>query len=135
MPRHSSPSHPCSLFLHLPISSASPNSSSSRPTSFSNTNQFASGSQVTSDITKALEACPADAYILVKQPQVSVKDFSSQSATPFLRRRMTANESTSYHASIPEVLGDVDVKTLQQILQEKCGASLIEVDASRMSNQ
>jgi len=83
---------------------------------------------------QALEACPADAYILVKQPHVSALDFGSQSATPFLRRHMVGNDSTSiYHASIPEVVGEVDVTMLQKMLVEKCGATLVENDASSMS--
>jgi len=46
---------------------------------------------------------------------------------------MVGNDSTSiYHASIPEVVGEVDVKMLQKMLVEKCGATLVEVDAASM---
>lgn len=47
-----------------------------------------------------------------------------------------SNDSTrTYHASIPEVIGDVDVASLQEMLQQKCGASVVEADAARMSEK
>ena len=46
---------------------------------------------------------------------------------------MASNDSTTaQHALIPEVIGEVDVGALQKMLQEKCGASVVQVDASRM---
>jgi len=42
------------------------------------------------------------------------------------------DSTTAFHASIPEVIGEVDMSELQKILVEKCGASVVEVDASSM---
>jgi hypothetical protein len=136
--RHPSlPEYIPSIRLLLNVSTGPPPSSfasdaTSRPSTFT-TGQFASGSQVSSALAQSLEACQADAYILVQQPNVSGQDFSTENSAPHLRRRMTSsNDSTSSHATVPEVFGQIDVEALRMLLQQKCGASIVNVDASRM---
>ncbi|EGE81195.1 hypothetical protein BDDG_04136 [Blastomyces dermatitidis ATCC 18188] len=79
----------------------------------------------------ALKSCSAATYILISQPGVHARDYSSGDATPRLRRRvLKLDEEVKGSFAVSEVVGRVDVDTLQGVLEEGCGVVVERVDVS-----
>ncbi|KAI9697592.1 MAG: hypothetical protein M1836_004542 [Candelina mexicana] len=86
---------------------------------------------LTQDVTKALFECPSDTYIIATQPSVNVEDFASRLSAPHLRRYLNREDDTvktSY--SIRDVLGEFGADELQTMLEKRCRAGIMSVDAS-----
>jgi hypothetical protein len=93
--------------------------------------QIASASSVYDTISKGLESCPSDIYVIVSQPGVSSMDYQSSDATSYLRKFVSGeNKHIRSSFTVSEVLGAIDTSALASALEKRCGAGLLSVDAS-----
>ena len=128
---------------HLPFSSSRLPSESLHQWSQSFTNKsnvsrlFASSpllttaDRLTSIIASQLESCTSDTYIIVSQPGVSVADYSGLGTAPHLRRNILGDDLTIRSSlTVNEVLGQIDVDGLSRVVQDKCEAGHLRIDAS-----
>ncbi|KAF1815993.1 BIG1-domain-containing protein [Eremomyces bilateralis CBS 781.70] len=90
-----------------------------------------SGSSVLSSTKDVLSTCPSDTYILISQPGTSPLDFTDGDATPHLRKLLQKDtDRVRSSATIPNVLGSVDVNELAQWLSQKCHARIDDIDVN-----
>ncbi|KAL8811297.1 MAG: hypothetical protein Q9200_001908 [Gallowayella weberi] len=95
------------------------------------TPQITSASTLSETLTSQLSTCPSDTYIIVTQPGVHAEDYTDRYSAPHLRRKVLGeDESVRSTMSVTDVLGDVDTGKIIGILEEKCGAVVLKVDAS-----
>lgn len=94
------------------------------------TDQIQSGSKLTSDLKSTLSSCPSDFYLLIKQPGISISDFSSPASAPTLSKFSNHATHSTLRSSliIAEVVGDIGMNSLEQELKSKCGAWSTAVD-------
>lgn len=94
--------------------------------------QLQHGSKLTSDLASTLSHCPSTFYLLIDQPGVGKSDFSSPSSAPTLSRFLRGKAPSTLRSTIiiPEVSGNVPIKTLGQDLSRICGARSEEIEAS-----
>ncbi|KAB8336768.1 hypothetical protein FH972_021077 [Carpinus fangiana] len=117
-----------SPFFALTTSSSS-ESFSDLPTGL----EIVPGTKLALALDGVARGCAADTYILVTQPGVSAKDFSTKGAAPHLSRRLGFSPSieekhTTFKSIIPEVVGLVDSTLLRKRLQTTCQATLSYLD-------
>ena len=88
---------------------------------------------ITMTISSQLESCPSDDYVIVTQPGVNVADYNNRLSALHLKQMIsgTAKDIRSSLA-VSDVLGEVDPAEIVRVVQEKCGAVLLNVDASSM---
>ena len=80
-----------------------------------------------------LEACTSDTYVIVSQPGVNAVDYQGR-ASPFLRMKMLGDDkSIRSSLTVKDVLGELSGDHLSRVVQEKCGAGHLRVDASSTS--
>ncbi|KAI9717522.1 MAG: hypothetical protein M1812_004663 [Candelaria pacifica] len=90
-----------------------------------------SASALTQDVTKTLFECPSDTYIIATQPSVNAEDFAARLSAPHLRRYMNReNDAVKTSYSIRDVLGEFDADEVQNMLEKRCRARTMSVDAS-----
>lgn len=83
------------------------------------------------DLSLALRGCPSDYYVLASQPGVHSTDFSSRSAAPRLGAKMTGKDRDIRSKMIvSEVMGALEAKQIQDVLERECGAQTTVVDGS-----
>ena len=84
-------------------------------------------------IVPELEACTSDTYIVVSQPGVNAGDFQGRAA-PYLRMKMLGDDkSIRSSLTVNEVVGELSADYISNVIQEKCGAGHLRVDASSKS--
>jgi hypothetical protein len=82
----------------------------------------AKSSQTTADVLKALEDCPTQSYVVIKQLGVSSADYADGRSAPSLSQYMGGMRpavTTTY--AMPEVVGEVDADAIVSHLKSKCG--------------
>ncbi|KAL8692011.1 MAG: hypothetical protein Q9224_004047, partial [Gallowayella concinna] len=95
------------------------------------TPQIISASTLLETLTPQLSTCPSDTYIIVTQPGVHAEDYSDRYSAPHLRRKVLGeDERVRSTMSVMDVLGDVDAEKIVGMLEERCGAVVLKVDAS-----
>lgn len=83
------------------------------------------------EITSQLERCPSDNYVIVSQPGVNVVDYHNRHSAPHLKQMTLGREKeTRSTLIVTDVLGDIDADKMVRVVQDKCGAVLLRVDAS-----
>ena len=83
------------------------------------------------EITPQLEKCPSETYIIVSQPGVNAADYHNPRATPNLRQMVQGREKGIRSSlAIQDVKGSVDADALSSLVQTRCGAGHLRVDAS-----
>ncbi|PGH35050.1 hypothetical protein GX50_02081 [[Emmonsia] crescens] len=93
--------------------------------------QLESAPSLSASLSASLKSCPAATYILISQPGVHARDYSSDNAAPQLRRRvLKLDEEVKGSFAVSEVVGRVDVDALQGMLEEGCGVEAVRVDGS-----
>ncbi|KAF6227418.1 hypothetical protein HO133_008862 [Letharia lupina] len=81
-------------------------------------------------IIPELEACTSDTYVVVSQPGVNAVDYQNR-ASPYLRMKVLGNDkSIRSSLAVKEVMGEISGDHLSKVIQEKCGARHLRVDAS-----
>ncbi|KAM0794331.1 BIG/ATPase V1 complex, subunit S1 [Usnea florida] len=103
---------------------------------FSTSELLASSSDLTSAETLSkviipeLETCISDTYIIVSQPGANALDYRDR-ASPYLQMKMLGRDkSIRSSLAVSEVLGELSAGYLSGVIQEKCGAGHLRVDAS-----
>ncbi|KAL8968609.1 MAG: hypothetical protein Q9183_002380 [Haloplaca sp. 2 TL-2023] len=93
--------------------------------------QIASADKIKDTVVSQLSKCLSDTYIVVTQPGVHAEDYSDRYAAPYLRRHISGeNEGSRSSATVPDVLGNVDVDGIVEEVEKTCEAALLKVDAS-----
>lgn len=93
--------------------------------------QIVSGPSINKEIALRLEECPSDIYIIVSQPGVNAVDFQDPFSAPHLRQKLSGEDRNIRSSlKVSDVIGKFDSTNLSRRVQEKCGASLVKVDAS-----
>ena len=92
--------------------------------------QIQSGSSVLDDVTNKLRSCPSEFYILVSQAGAHASDYESRDSAPRLREKVLEKDGPVKSSfMVNEVVGDVDIHSLQSMLESTCGAGATEVHA------
>ncbi|QSS50144.1 vacuolar ATP synthase subunit S1 [Histoplasma capsulatum var. duboisii H88] len=93
--------------------------------------QLESAHTLSSSLSSSLKSCSAAAYILISQPGVHARDYSTGYAAPQLRHRvLKLDGEVKGSFVVSEVVGRVDVDELQGILEEGCGVEADRIDGS-----
>lgn len=81
-------------------------------------------------IVPEFEACTSDTYVVVSQPGVNAVDYQGR-VSPYLRMKMLGDDkSIRSSLMVKEVIGKLGGDHFSRVLQEKCGAGHLRVDAS-----
>ncbi|PKY01265.1 BIG1-domain-containing protein [Aspergillus campestris IBT 28561] len=90
-----------------------------------------SATDLLDDLSSALRGCPSDYYVLASQPGVHSTDFSKRNAAPRLGAKMTGKDRDIRSKMIvSEVVGALEAKQIQDVLEKECGAETTVVDGS-----
>ncbi|MCJ1454245.1 hypothetical protein MMC28_004597 [Mycoblastus sanguinarius] len=90
-----------------------------------------SAASLSKAIVPELEACTSDTYVIVSQLGVNAADYHGRLSAPHLRMKMLGNDkSIRSSLSVKDVLGGLDAQEMSRIVQAKCGAGHLRVDAS-----
>ncbi|MCJ1226798.1 hypothetical protein MMC12_003452 [Toensbergia leucococca] len=93
--------------------------------------QIASAASLSETLTKSLERCPSDTYVIVSQPGVNAVDYRNRHAAPYLKSRITGtNRDIRSSFTVTDVVGEIDPNQLVSVLETQCGAGILSVDAS-----
>jgi hypothetical protein len=93
--------------------------------------QIVSGPSINKEIALRLEACPSDIYVIVSQPGVNAVDFQGSVSAPHLRRKLSGDDRNIRSSlMVSDVIGKFDSTNLRRIVEEKCGATPLKIDAS-----
>lgn len=97
--------------------------------------QIASAASITAKLTSQLEKCPSDTYVVISQPGVGAADYGSRFSSPHLRKRIAGeDEKVRSSFTVADVSGEIDPSELVRVIEKKCGAGLMSVDASSKSS-
>ena len=73
--------------------------------------------------------------MFVAQPGARSTDFHDQFSTPRLRQKVLGEDKDIRSSfTVSDVIGELDLREFSKGLQEKCGAELLEIDASSESH-
>ena len=93
--------------------------------------QIAKAASLSQSVGSELQKCPSDIYVVVTQPSVSATDYSGQHSSPHLKRWVSGEDKRIRSSfTVANVLGDMDKVGFTEILETKCGAGTLNVDAS-----
>ncbi|KAA6411842.1 MAG: hypothetical protein FRX48_03992 [Lasallia pustulata] len=93
--------------------------------------QVASAASITAELESQLEKCPSDTYIVVSQPGVKAADYDNRFSAPHLRKRIGGDDENARSSfTVADVFGEIDPNGLVRLVEKKCGAGLMSVDAS-----
>ncbi|RAK99702.1 Ac45/VOA1 transmembrane domain-containing protein [Aspergillus ibericus CBS 121593] len=83
------------------------------------------------DLSTGLSGCPSDYYVIASQPGVHSTDFAARKSAPRLGAKMTGKDKAIRSKMIiNEVVGALEAKEIQKLLEKECGAESTVVDAS-----
>lgn len=77
-----------------------------------------------------LEACTSDTYVVVSQPGVNAVDYQGRAAPYLWMKILGDDKSIRSSLTVKEVVGELSGDHLSKVIQEKCGAEHLRVDAS-----
>ncbi|KAI9850577.1 MAG: hypothetical protein M1838_005427 [Thelocarpon superellum] len=92
--------------------------------------QIATSSAVRSVLESRISKCQSDAYIIVSQPRVRAADFQSTKASPRLRQGLNGKRDVWSSIQVADVVGILELDTVEQLVTDICEATRLEVDAS-----
>ncbi|KAE8379255.1 BIG/ATPase V1 complex, subunit S1 [Aspergillus bertholletiae] len=83
------------------------------------------------DLSSKLSACPSDYYVIASQPGVHSTDFSTRKSAPRLGAKMMGKDKTIRStATVNEVVGVLQAKQIQNIIEKECGAQTTVIDGA-----
>lgn len=95
------------------------------------TPQIVSAASLSNTINSELRKCPSDTYVIVSQPGVNAADYHDYFSAPHMRQNIAGdNKHIRSSTTVSDVLGALDVESMSKVVQEKCGAEVLHVDAS-----
>jgi hypothetical protein len=98
--------------------------------------QVASSATLSQTIIAQLEKCPSDIYVVVSQPGVHADDYSERGFAPRLEKAVSGRDKhIKSFFTVAQVLGEIDTSVLTAVLEDKCGAGTLHVDASSELSQ
>lgn len=69
--------------------------------------------------------------MVISQPGVGAADYGSRFSSPHLRKRIAGeDEKVRSSFTVADVSGEIDLSELVRLVEKKCGAGLMSVDAS-----
>ena len=90
-----------------------------------------SAASIQKSIEFQLAACPSDSYVLVSQPGASTEGYTNANPVPHMRAKLSgSDEKIRSRIIVDAVHGNIDVHSMSALLQEKCGAAPMRIDAS-----
>ncbi|KAL6233738.1 hypothetical protein BDW75DRAFT_214204 [Aspergillus navahoensis] len=93
--------------------------------------QLKSATALLDELSIKLSACPSDYYVIASQPGVHSTDFATGKSAPRLGAKMTGeDEAIRSTIIVNEVVGVLETKQVQDILETKCGTETTFIDAS-----
>lgn len=96
--------------------------------------RIVSEASISKALTLELQNCPSDVYVVISQPGVNAADFQDPFSAPHLRQKLMGEDKNIQSSLVvSDVVGKFDSANLSRMVQEKCEASLLEVDASSKS--
>lgn len=97
--------------------------------------QLQSATSLTSDVSRVISQCPSTIYLLITQPGVSASDYASLGSATALARYVTASGKSSIRssASIADVVGMLDTNLWQEVLENDCGATTLDLGSDGMT--
>ncbi|MCJ1278889.1 hypothetical protein MMC21_006710 [Puttea exsequens] len=82
-------------------------------------------------VTPELTKCTSDTYVIVSQPGVEAADFRDRQSVPHLRIKMLGKDkSVRSSLAVQDVLGKYRADELSRLIQERCDAGHLRIDAS-----
>ncbi|GAB1194066.1 hypothetical protein APSETT444_003306 [Aspergillus pseudonomiae] len=97
----------------------------------STSSQLKSAPSLLDDLSSKLSSCPSDYYVIASQPGVHSTDFSTRKSAPRLGAKMTGKDKTIRStATVNEVVGVLEAKQIQSIIEKECGAQTTAIDGS-----
>ncbi|EAW11837.1 Ac45/VOA1 transmembrane domain-containing protein [Aspergillus clavatus NRRL 1] len=92
---------------------------------------FQTADALLEDLSSQLSTCPSDYYVIASQPGVHSTDFSTIKSAPRLGAKMTGKDKAIRSKMvINEVVGVLEAKQVQQLIEKECGAQSTVIDAS-----
>ncbi|KAB8075306.1 BIG/ATPase V1 complex, subunit S1 [Aspergillus leporis] len=83
------------------------------------------------DLSSTLSSCPSDYYVIASQPGVHSTDFSTSKSAPRLGAKMTGKDKTIRSTmTINEVVGVLEAKQIQSVIEKECGAQTTVIDGA-----
>lgn len=68
---------------------------------------------------------------MVSQPGVKAADYDNRFSAPHLRKRIGGDDENARSSfTVADVFGEIDPNGLVRLVEKKCGAGLMSVDAS-----
>ena len=90
-----------------------------------------SASSIQKSIESQLTACPSDSYVLVSQPNAPTEGYTNADPVPHMKAKLSGSDEKIHSRIIVDsVHGEIDVHSMSTMLQEKCGAAPMRIDAS-----
>ncbi|KAF2200805.1 BIG1-domain-containing protein [Delitschia confertaspora ATCC 74209] len=87
--------------------------------------------KINSQVFSSLKKCPSHTYVVVRQEGVSSQDFVDSRSAPRLGLYLSGEaEGIKSANAVPEVVGNVNGKSIARLLAEKCGADFKHIDGS-----
>lgn len=93
--------------------------------------QLKTASSLLEDLSSKLSGCPSDYYVIASQPGVHSNDFSTLKSAPRLGAKLTGKDHTIRSRTIiNEVVGVLEARKVQELIEAECGAQSTIIDAS-----
>ncbi|GLA27630.1 hypothetical protein AnigIFM63604_000421 [Aspergillus niger] len=93
--------------------------------------QLRTAPAILEDLSTGLSGCPSDYYVIASQPGVHSTDFATRQSAPRLGAKMTGKDKNIRTKMIVnEVVGEIEAKDVQKLLEKECGAESTVIDAS-----
>ncbi|GMG49831.1 unnamed protein product [Aspergillus oryzae var. brunneus] len=97
----------------------------------STSSQLKTAPSLLDDLSSKLSSCPSDYYVIASQPGVHSTDFATRKSAPRLGAKMTGKDKTIRStATVNEVVGVLEAKQIQSIIEKECGAQTTVIDGS-----
>ncbi|PYH29446.1 Ac45/VOA1 transmembrane domain-containing protein [Aspergillus neoniger CBS 115656] len=97
--------------------------------------QLRTAPAILEDLSTGLSGCPSDYYVIASQPGVHSTDFATRQSAPRLGGKMTGKDKNIRTKTIVnEVVGEIEAKDVQKLLEKECGAESTLIDASSDSH-
>lgn len=82
-------------------------------------------------LSETLETCPSEYYILAFQPGTHSSDFAARRAAPRIAAKILGeDEAVRSSAVVNEVVGVLDAKQIQDVIERSCRTRTTVIDAS-----
>ncbi|KAB8238636.1 BIG/ATPase V1 complex, subunit S1 [Aspergillus alliaceus] len=89
----------------------------------STSSQLKTAPSLLDDLSSKLSACPSDYYVIASQHGVHSTDFLTRKSAPRLGAKMTGKDkSIRSTLMINEVVGVLEAKKIQSVIEKECGA-------------